>query len=167
MMGNDLLTAKDIDQEIALTSTQEFAASELAMGKTKSIVAKELNLSTQTVDIWGTNTKFLAQIEKEREWLSLKMRGRLLTLSDKALDKLEDVLKSGDEKLSFSAAKEVLRQGIAADIAASRVSARDKSKGGDDDTKSIPPIQVNLINVAVEPESKIVDLETEVKVLSE
>ena len=167
MMGNDLLTAHDIDKEIALTSQQEFAASELALGKTKAIVATELNLSTQTVNIWGTNAKFLAQVEKEREWLSIKMRGRLLTLSDKALDKLEDVLDSDDEKLSFSAAKEVLRQGIAADTAAARVSGRNKSKDGSDDSKSIPSIQVNLIKVEAEPESPAVELEAEVTVLNE
>ena len=163
MMEKNLLTAKDIDKEIPLTPDQEYAAGQLAMGKSTTQVGEELGIGGPTISSWTGNTQFMALVEEQRRWLSIKLRGRLLDLSDKALDTLKNILDGPDEKLAFQAAKEVLRQAITAD----NVTARTTKKSDDDEKKdSIPPVNINLIQAnKVGSDGEVV--ETEVKVIDE
>lgn len=96
-------------EEYGLTAQQWQAVSLLVAGRRQVDVAQELGVTEETVSRWKTLPTFTAALNMGVRDAYEGTLGKVRTVAQDALDVLQDLLKSQDERVRLSAALSMLR----------------------------------------------------------
>jgi len=93
---------------MSLKPKQEVAALRIASGEKLKDIADELKISPATLSNWQREPSFIAEVNSNREKLLKSSTERLTSLASTAMDRLESLILSDDQKVSLQAIKLVM-----------------------------------------------------------
>jgi len=91
-----------------LTPRQAQAAQLIGYGKTRREAAKEVGVTPEAISIWSRTPVFRAAINQFQQEMLEATKGRMLSLTEKALETLDGLLSGGDDSHRFKAASLIL-----------------------------------------------------------